>query len=313
MQQDSVDNNRSNKMVEQKSIAQLFCRYSNVLEVHLRYQQPVGVVMAPLVSRGLLITKYLFTHLWISALASLMCYLASILVLTYVTTGLVMFFPVIASSWAWGLFCGLGNLFALIMLTCFLTPPIQAGVLFANAYLRWQKEAGAALRGPTHIALSPLSIKLLWKGAMFSSIGAMFGWTEITSVDLDLPVDDPLAAPSVVIRAQEGKIIHNIFVRLDGFSSDEERLVFLNSIDDHVAEDRKTKMFRRYLADTHSINALLACVKQHTADGILAQKQESSSERLLIAGMAKEENVVSESTTVSTESAKQKDSITNPK
>ncbi len=310
MQHKSALSNNGNQLADQKTIGHLFTRYQNVLEIHLRYRQPPSTVMTPLVNGGKpAITKYCFTHMGVFAWSSLFAYFVLLASPSILATfsGLLRFFhlsPLIVGTGE-----GIAFLVFLLIILPLILPVSQVALLLPNLYLALGKEAYSALRGPTHISLSPLSMKLLWKGAIFSSIGAMFGWSEITSVDVDLPVDDTLAAPSVVITAQDGKIVHDVPVRLDGFFSDEDRLVFLNSVDNHVADDNKTALFKKYLADAQNVSLLLAKVKQCSIDGLLAESENQPCPNLLAMGGSKDEAVTGPSAVILTDPSRLEEPI----
>ena len=98
---------------------------------------------------------------------------------------------------------------------------------WGNMYFAWGRDTAASLRGPTHISLSPLSLKLIWKGAVFKNIGFMFGWDDISTVDLYCP-DKPETGENagLIISVKKGKMVHNLTISLAGFKSYEERLIF---------------------------------------------------------------------------------------
>lgn len=302
MQPKNLENKSYINMIEDKSIGHLFGRYANVLEIHLRFRQPTNSVMGTLVSSGKpAMTKYLFTPVGVMVLSTVLGYFV----------WMTLNFAFLAASASVGALCFLCAELLILMGFPIIIVATAVALLFANQYLRCPTEAVAALRGPTHISLSPLSMKLLWKGALFSSIGAMFGWSEITSVDIDLPADDAWAAPSVIITAKEGKISHTVPVRLDGFSSDDDRLIFLNSVDNHVGEERKTAIFKKYLSDAQNVSVLLAKVKEHTVDGLLAQVQDPAPTNTLL--MDNSKDVASQATVVSTEASRHEKLISKAK
>ena len=235
-----------------KVMDQILNRYSNFLEIHLRYQQPADSTMCPLVNDGALrLSKYVCTHpvRWLQAMS--IVYMLPIIALV----GIALLAGIFQ---ALHLPAGAVAAVKFVSVTTFLSPycfPITIPffyslLFFVDLKLIWGKNARAALQGPTHISLSPLSIKLQWKGALLICIGAMFGWDEITFVELELPDDNSISvAPCVVITAKNGKVVHTVPIRLDGFQSDQDRLLFLHYIDNHVASECKTAQFKEYLSE----------------------------------------------------------------
>ncbi len=154
----------------------------------------------------------------------------------------------------------LGMLFGLVIVYIFLWLSLAAyfTLITGNLFIAWRKETPVSTRGPTHISISPLSIKLIWKGACFSTIGLMFGWDEITSVDLSESDAVPETnAACVTIIVQKGKTVHSLPIQLDGFASSEERFLFLRSIDSHLPKECKTQAFTDCLSDKSKLHALV--------------------------------------------------------
>jgi hypothetical protein len=156
--------------------------------------------------------------------------------------------------------------------------PIFYSLLFiADMRVAWKEDARTTYRGPTHISLSPLSIKLLWKGAIIVSVGAMFGWDEITFVELDLPESESdESAPTVILTIKTGRLVHTIPFRLDGFQSDEDRLIFLHHIDNHVASECKTAQFKEFLSAKDKTELLLNKLKEQTTGDSIELTEELS-------------------------------------
>jgi hypothetical protein len=269
----------------ESAIKQMFDRHSNVLEIHLRYKQPVNSTICSIISEEKVrLSKFACRQEGRWAFATMFAYLIPIAVL-FLTAPLVgiitaLHGPLALTKILTNVLIG-SSVFPYL---CFLTVPTFYFLLFvADMKLAWKDDVQATYRGPTHISLSPLSIKLLWKGALAVSIGAMFGWDEIQFVELELPDDDSMSSfPSLAITTKTGNIVHNIPIRLDGFISDEDRLLFLHYIDDHVASECKTAQFRDFLSCKDNTELLLNKLKEQVIRDSIEVDHELSAPEVLI-------------------------------
>jgi hypothetical protein len=277
MRLQGFEENKATK--SQQSITGLFSRYAHALEIHLRYQQPVSTVMCPLTGDKWAPSKYIFMN---SALWSCAAILGYLLIAVLMTLEIYMLSKFIShvpdahlASFARALMsCSMLGLYGTLPISL---PTIYFSIVSLGLYLSWQKQVPATFCGPTHISISPLSMKLLWKSVLFNSSDSMIGWDEVTSVDLDLPNNDAdWPGVSVIVTAQNGKIVHNIPIRLDGFQSEEEVMLFLRSIDSYVATEVKTARFIEWLSNKDKIELLLKTLKEYSVDGLLEPIQELS-------------------------------------
>ena len=262
------------KKKDERSIVDLFQLYDNVLEMQLRYRQPVSSSLGPITNQ-LSISKYLFssTLLWgLSTQLTAYSFAFSMITIgkflshaasnnnsaasthTSSSPENLMFLGILT-----GLFFGLLFAFLFVFSLIWLGTAFYFALIASNLYIAWKKETLSALRGPTHISFSPISIKLIWQGALFTNIGLMFGWDEIISADLSISQPDQLTnLVSVIITVQKGKTTHILPIRLDGFASAEERYLLLHSINRHLPEECKSQTFKDYLSNEDKLNLLLS-------------------------------------------------------
>ena len=271
----------SNGLADEHSLNRLFNRYSNVLEMHLRYRQPSSTVMCPLISgEKLAPSKYFFMCQGTWVATAMISYVVYLLLMPMGPT--IFNCSVKANPALFASMMLIPSIFALPVLI----PLIYVGLLWINLRSAWNKDTPNALQGPTHLSLSPLAIKLLWKGAIFTALGPMFGWDEIISADLNLPDNEDADAPTVIITARKGKIVYTIPIRLDGFQSKEDMLLFLHSVDNRVSSDCKTDSFKEWLSNNNKLEYLLSTVNKHLAGefptlaGLLTQDAEHDKEEL---------------------------------
>jgi hypothetical protein len=270
-QPDSHDADMDTRVNDQ-ALMQMFARYENVLEVHIRYRQPANTVICPLFTGDRLApSRYAFSQKQRWLFAGILLYIIPVIILMA-----AFFLEEIGRSfhladslrWLFSMFAATAA--AVFVAWPVILPGIYVLVLLADLYLGWGKEGLAMMRGPSHISLSSLSFKLIWKGGLMVSTGAMFGWDEITSVDLTFPgeaADFPV--PSMIIMAKNGNIIHTLPIRLDGFQSDGDRRLFLHGIDNHVSAEVKSARFKEYLCDGNKTALLLEKVREHSAEGLI--------------------------------------------
>jgi hypothetical protein len=250
-------------------------RYQNVLETQIRYCQPDGTVMVNLLpDKDVKLSRFVCTH-----------------APRWVLTGVLVYVTMLVSAFGMILLHGIGTelhlpkavlaLFtnALAILSLIwgpLLPAFYFGHLTIDSYLGWGKQGSAALRGPTHIAISPVSLKLIWKGRLMVCTGGMFGWDEITRVFLEFPDEGTnSSAPSVWITAIDGGNEHTIPIRLDGFQTRDDLALFLEGIDSHVSDASKTDLFREHITDKKKRELLIEEVRANSVDGLLAEHQEA--------------------------------------
>ena len=151
--------------------------------------------------------------------------------------------PDVGISFLTGIFIGLMIIVPVVIVTKLILTLIYSMMMMANLYLAHGSKCVSLLRSPTNIALSKVSIKLMWSGKLFSQNGAMLAWSNVLSLDF-APDEELLSTPKILIKYKmpEGDLIFPF--SLAGFDNAEEAILFMELADRYVPEEVKTSAFK---------------------------------------------------------------------
>lgn len=138
---------------------------------------------------------------------------------------------------------GAALLIPLLIVARLLVSAIYTMAMVINLYLSYGKRCLREMQAPTHVSLSKASMKLMWVGGLFSQYGAMLAWQDILALDFAF-AKEPLSTPRVIIKYKlpDGEAL--LPFSLSGFGTAQEAVLFMETANRYVSEDKTTKSFQ---------------------------------------------------------------------
>ncbi len=151
--------------------------------------------------------------------------------------------PDVLISFLTGIFIGLMIIVPVVIVTKLTLTLLYAMMMMTNLYLAHGSKCVSLLRSPTNIALSKVSVKLMWSGKFFSQIGAMLAWSNVLSLDF-APAEELLSTPKILIKYKMPDGDLTFPFSLAGFENAEAAILFMELADRYVPEEVKTSTFK---------------------------------------------------------------------
>jgi hypothetical protein len=130
-----------------------------------------------------------------------------------------------------------------LFLTLALVALSYAAIMFANTFFLYGRQTAGALRAPTCLSVSKMSLKLMFVGRWFNQFGAIIPWRDVISLDFAAAERNELCTGRLIIKYKfpDGEI--DLPFSLAGFGTADEAGLFMDMANKYVPETAKTKAF----------------------------------------------------------------------